>query len=78
MRPPFWEVTVSRQESLSQAPVIESVNCFTAKRDAENYRLQALKEDSSLLIAIRLVMMAMPSGKLMRYLPAIIGSEPSD
>jgi hypothetical protein len=71
MKPPFWEVTVRRQVPPSQAPVIESVNCFAEKRDAEHFRIQALREDSSLLITVRLVMAAMPSSALMRYLSAV-------
>jgi hypothetical protein len=71
MTPPFWEVTISRMTSSSQPPVIESVNCFADERDAENFRIQALREDGSLLITVRLVMTAMPNGTLMHYLPAI-------
>ena len=71
MKPPFWEVTVSRQESPSQVPVVESVNCFAEERDADSFRLRAMRENSSLITKVRLVMLAMPKGALMRYLPAI-------
>jgi hypothetical protein len=72
MKPPFWEVTIRRQAGPSQPPVIESVNCFGAERDAENFRLQALNEDSSLRITIRLVTPVMPSTIMMGRRMAIV------
>ena len=55
MKPPFWEVTVSRQSSPTQPPVIESVNCFTDLREAEDYRKRTEHQESSLQVTIRLV-----------------------
>jgi hypothetical protein len=55
MKPPFWEVTIARQISHSEPPVIESVDCFTDRPEAEDYRRRSLGKDSSLRITIRLV-----------------------
>jgi hypothetical protein len=53
MKPPFWEVTISRRVVAGKEPTIESVNCFADRIAAEEYANQALREDTRLLIAMR-------------------------
>jgi hypothetical protein len=55
MKPPFWEVTIARQITHSEPPVIESVECFINRAEAEDYRRRSLEQDASLRIIIRLV-----------------------
>lgn len=66
MKPPFWEVTISRRVSAAQAPVIESVNCFGNESDADEYRKRALEADASLRIIIRLVTTPAPPNEMVR------------
>jgi hypothetical protein len=53
MKPPFWEVTISRRAVAGEEPVIESVNCFADRIVAEEYAKRALREDAMLRIAVR-------------------------
>jgi hypothetical protein len=52
MKPPFWEVTISRQVAAGDIPIIESVNCFAEKDKAEEYRNQALRENPLMSVMI--------------------------
>ena len=47
MKPPFWEVTISRQVAAGAMPIIESVSCFADKNTAEEYQNQACRENPS-------------------------------
>ncbi|MGH8335702.1 MAG: hypothetical protein ACRETL_02490 [Gammaproteobacteria bacterium] len=53
MKPPFWEVTISRREIAGEEPTIESVNCFADPIAAEEYADRALHEDATLRIVVR-------------------------
>ncbi|HTT76620.1 MAG TPA: hypothetical protein VMF50_11670 [Candidatus Binataceae bacterium] len=58
MKPPFWEVTISRRAIAGEASTIESVHCFGDRDEAEEYKLKALSTDATLLIVMRRVEVA--------------------
>ena len=64
MKPPFWEVTISRRAVAGEVPTIESVNCFADRITAEEYAKRALREDARLLIAVRHVEATGPLGEV--------------
>jgi hypothetical protein len=60
MKPPFWEVTISRRAVAGEEPTIESVNCFADRIAAEEYAKQTLREDAAARIAVRHAAIAPP------------------
>jgi hypothetical protein len=62
MKPPFWEVTISRRVVAGEEPTIESVNCFADRIAAEEYAKRALCEDATMWIIVRHVDAMAPLG----------------
>jgi hypothetical protein len=58
MKPPFWEVTISRQVAAGDTPIIESVNCFADKNRAEEFGNQARHENPLSSVTVLHVEMA--------------------
>jgi|HubBroStandDraft_1064217.scaffolds.fasta_scaffold342293_2 hypothetical protein len=64
MKPPFWEVTISRRVVAGEEPTIESVHCFADRAAAEEYANEALREDATTRIAVRHVEAIAPHGQV--------------
>ena len=67
MKPPFWEVTISRRMFAGEESNIESVNCFANRITAEAYADRALHEDATLRIVVRHVEAVRPSSSASRW-----------
>jgi hypothetical protein len=68
MKPPFWEVTISRRAVAGREPTIESVNCFADLIAAEEYSQRALREDAALQSAVRYVEAIAPPGRVQGWI----------
>jgi hypothetical protein len=73
MKPPFWEVTISRQLAANDTPIIESVNCFTDKHQAEEYGNQA-RHGNPLACVTVVHVDAVPAGGILVKAELWIGS----
>jgi hypothetical protein len=67
MKPPFWEVTISRRAVAGEEPTIESVNCFDDRIAAQEYATRALREDATARIVVRHVEAIAPLSEVSRW-----------